>query len=77
MTPQEKLFIGRGVESIEEMARFFVNEPDEEFMLTALSETRQNLAIELTGLFGTEGAAQFADQFVATVVSRRCELLRN
>jgi hypothetical protein len=40
-------------------------------------ETRQNLAAELAETFGAEGAALFADRFVATVMGRRRELLSN
>jgi|BarGraIncu00222A_1022003.scaffolds.fasta_scaffold10112_2 hypothetical protein len=76
MTPEER-FVKRVTGSIEELALFFVNEPDETKVVAALSETRQNLATELTGTFGAEGAAQFADRFVTTVIGRRRELLSN
>jgi hypothetical protein len=77
MTPQEKRFIRRLTESIEELALFFINEPDEEIVVAALSRTKATLAVELIEPFGAEAAAQFADKFVATVVSRRRELLMN
>ena len=76
MTPEER-FVKRVTGSIEELALFFVNEPDETKVVAPLSETRQNLATELTGTFGAEGATQLADRFDAAVVSRRRELLMN
>lgn len=77
MTPEEERFVKRVIGSIEELALFFVNEPDDEIVLAALSRTKASLSIELTELFGAEAAAQFADKFAETVVSRRRELLRN
>jgi hypothetical protein len=75
MTPSAT-FVKRVTGSIEDLAMFFVNEPEEK-MLAALSETRENLASELAKTFGAEGAALFAAKFVETVIGRRRELLSN
>jgi hypothetical protein len=75
MTPSAT-FVKRVTGSIEDLAMFFVNEPEEK-MLAALSEARENLAAELAETFGAEGAVLFADRFVATVIGRRRELLSN
>jgi hypothetical protein len=75
MTPQME-FAERCAAAAADLAVLYAGEPEEK-MLAALSETRQNLATELTGTFGAEGAAQLADRFVAAVVSRRRELLQN
>ena len=74
MTPAEERFVQRVTESASALALFFASQPEER-MLAALSETRENLALELTEAFGAEGAALFADRFVATVAGRRRELL--
>jgi hypothetical protein len=76
MTPVEEVFIKRVTASASMMAEFFVNQP-EDLMTAALSETRENLATELTETFGADVAALFADRFVATVIGRRRELLSN
>jgi hypothetical protein len=76
MTPAEERFVQRVMASAAMLAEFFANEPEEK-MMAALSETRENLSTELIESFGAEGAALFADKFVATVVSRRRELLQN
>jgi hypothetical protein len=74
MTPSAT-FVKRVTGSIEDLAMFFVNEPDEMKVMAMLSQTRENLATELAETFGAEGAALFAERFVATVVGRRRELL--
>jgi hypothetical protein len=75
MTPSAT-FVKRVTGSIEDMAMFFVNEPEEK-VLAALSQTRENLTAELAETFGAEVAAQFAAKFVETVIGRRRELLVN
>jgi hypothetical protein len=77
MTPAEERFIQRVTASASMLAEFFANEPDEDNVIAALSETKANLTAELAETFGAEGAALFADRFVATVVGRRRELLSN
>jgi hypothetical protein len=74
MTPQ--MFAERCAAVAADLAVLYAGEPEEK-MLAALSQTRQNLAAELTETFGAEVAASFADRFVAAVVSRRRELLLN
>jgi hypothetical protein len=76
MTPEQERFIQRVTASASMLAEFFVNQP-EDLMTAALSETRENLTADLTETFGAEGAALFADRFVATVIGRRDELLSN
>jgi hypothetical protein len=75
MTPSAT-FVKRVTGSIEDLAMFFVNEPEEK-VLAALSQTRENLTAELAETFGAEVAAQFAAKFVETVIGRRRELLVN
>jgi hypothetical protein len=77
MTPAQEAFVKRVTASASALAEFFANETDETRVIAALSDSRENLTAELTGLFGAEGAAQFADRFVATVIGRRRELLSN
>jgi hypothetical protein len=76
MTPAQEAFVKRVTASASALAEFFVNQP-EDMMTAALSEARENLASELAETFGAEGAAMFADRFVATVIGRRRELLSN
>jgi hypothetical protein len=76
MTPAER-FVKRVTASASMLAEFFANEPDEDNVIAALSETKANLAAELTETFGAEVAAQFAAKFVETVIGRRRELLSN
>jgi hypothetical protein len=76
MTPAQQAFVKRVTASASALAEFFVNQP-EDLMTAALSEARENLATELAETFGAEGAALFADRFVAIVIGRRRELLSN
>jgi hypothetical protein len=76
MTPEQERFIQRVTASASMLAEFFVNQPGG-LMTAALSEARENLTADLTETFGAEGAALFADRFVATVIGRRDELLSN
>jgi histidine ammonia-lyase len=70
-TPSE--FVGRLVATAAELALFFAGE-SEERMLAALSQTRENLATELSDQFGADTAASIADAFVAAVAGRRREM---
>jgi hypothetical protein len=72
MTPEAE-FIQRSVAAAADLALLFVGEPEEK-MLAALSQTRQNLARELSEAFGVEAAASFADAFVAAVAGHRREI---
>jgi hypothetical protein len=75
MTPQME-FAQRCAAAAADLALLYAGEPEEK-MLAALSQTRQNLAAELTETFGADVAALFADRFVATVIGRRREFLSN
>ena len=59
----EQEFVQHCVGAASKLALFFVNQPEDQ-MMAALSETRENLAAELTETFGAEGAALFAAKFV-------------
>jgi hypothetical protein len=74
MTPQ--MFAERCAAAAADLALIYAGEPEEK-MLAALSQTRRNLAAELTETFGAEAAAMFADRFVAAIVGRRRQLLLN
>jgi hypothetical protein len=76
MTPAEEVFIKRVTASASMLAEFFASQSEEQTM-SALSETRENLATELAETFGAEVAALFAAKFVETVIGRRRELLSN
>jgi hypothetical protein len=77
MTPAEERFVQRVMASASMLAEFFANDPDEDNVIAALSETKANLTADLAETFGAEIAARFAAKFVETVIGRRRELLVN
>lgn len=73
-TPVE--FAERCTSAAADLAKLYASELDEK-MFASLHQIRENLAHQLSEIFGAQEASLIAEAFVAAVASRRRELMLN